>query len=41
MLKISPESLGELFTKAEAQVEQADLILAMEMGDKNTQLRFI
>jgi hypothetical protein len=40
-LKIPPDSLGTLFSQAEAQVERADLILAMEMGDKNTQLRFI
>ena len=38
-LKISPDSLGELFSKAEEQVERADLIMAMEIGNKNSRLR--
>ena len=41
ILKISPELLGELFSRAEEQVEQADLILAMEADDKTSQLRLI
>jgi HD-like signal output (HDOD) protein len=40
-LAISPDSLGDLFAKAEAQVERADLIMAMEIGDKRAKLRLI
>jgi HD-like signal output (HDOD) protein len=39
LLKISPDKLGDMFANAEKEVEKADIILAMEMGEKNSQLR--
>jgi HD-like signal output (HDOD) protein len=41
VLSISPDSLGELFAKVEIQVERADIIMAIETGDKQAQLRLI
>jgi HD-like signal output (HDOD) protein len=38
-LKIPPDTLGNMFAKAEAEVEKADIILAMEIGEKNSSLR--
>jgi HD-like signal output (HDOD) protein len=40
-LNISPDSLGEIFAKVETEVEKADIILAMELGEKNSNLRLV
>jgi HD-like signal output (HDOD) protein len=39
VLKISPDSLGDMFAKVDAEVEKADIILAMEMNEKSSNLR--
>ena len=41
ILGLSPDSLGALFTKADADVEKAGVILEMEIGDTGSQLRMI
>jgi HD-like signal output (HDOD) protein len=38
---ISPDRLGDVFAKVEAEVEKADIILAMEMGEKTSNLRLV
>jgi HD-like signal output (HDOD) protein len=41
LLKISPDSLGEIFAQAESEVEKADIILAMEVGETSSSLRLV
>lgn len=41
ILSLSPDSIGALFTNAEADVEKAGVILEMEIGDTNSPLRMI
>jgi HD-like signal output (HDOD) protein len=41
ILGLSPDSLGALFTKAEIDVEKAGVVLEMETGGPNTQLRMV
>jgi HD-like signal output (HDOD) protein len=40
-LNISPDSLGDIYSKVESEVEKADIILAMELGEKSSDLRLI
>ena len=41
LLKISPDALGDIFAKTEMEVEKADIILAMEVGEKSSNLRLV
>jgi HD-like signal output (HDOD) protein len=41
ILGLSPDSLSALFTKAEIDVEKAGVVLEMETGDPNSQLRMV
>ena len=41
ILGLSPDSMSTLFTKAEIDVEKAVVVLEMETGGPNTQLRMV
>jgi HD-like signal output (HDOD) protein len=41
LIGISPDSLGDIFAKVETEVEKADIILAMELGERTSSLRLV